>query len=65
MNYDDEYTDQLGWWWIDQSQDQVDWIMLVDDISRTHDMDWGYMTFNKYCKCHRIKINWYFHTNGI
>ena len=38
MNYDDDYVDRLGWWWIDQIHDQIDWIMLVDDMSRTHDM---------------------------
>lgn len=39
MNYDDGYVGRLGWWWVDQSHDQIDWGTRVDDMSRTCDMD--------------------------
>ncbi len=38
MNYDD-YADWLGWWWVDQSHNQIDWGIGVDNMSGTHDMD--------------------------
>ena len=35
----DYYANRLGWWYIDQSHDQIDWVIRIDKIPRIHDMD--------------------------